>query len=67
MLILLRLEEKQTDIVITVNVPHEPGSWESGAIDPEKGKLDPLLDAATAYHSEILASFEIKDWDLFVN
>ncbi|KAF2237459.1 Mog1p/PsbP-like protein [Viridothelium virens] len=67
LLVLLRLEEKQTDIVITVNVPHEPGSWESGTIDPENGRLGSLLEAASAYQEKILASFEIKDWNLFVN
>lgn len=67
LLILLRLEEKQTDIVITINVPHEPESWQREGVDPENGKLGPLLEAASAYREKVMASFEIKDWDLFVN
>ncbi|KAL9096421.1 MAG: hypothetical protein Q9165_001418 [Trypethelium subeluteriae] len=67
LLVLLRLEEKQTDIVITINVPHEPGSRETEVIDPANGRLEPLLEAASGYRERILASFEIKDWSLFVN
>ena len=67
LLTLLRLEEKHTDIIIAINVPHELGEWESGAIDPEKDKLGPLLEAASAYRQKLWESFEVKDWDLFVN
>ncbi|KAF2459475.1 hypothetical protein BDY21DRAFT_300199 [Lineolata rhizophorae] len=67
MLVLLRLKEQQTDLVITVNVPHTPGEYNKEEVDPSAGKNGPLLNAGLAARQKILETFEIKDLSLFVN
>lgn len=66
LVILLRLVDQKTDIVISINVPHAPGEYEKTEVDPATGKNGKLLDIATEYRDRILQTFEIKDWDLFV-
>jgi hypothetical protein len=62
-LILLRLKEQQTDIMVTVNIPHYAGEYEK----PKEGESDatPLMKGSEAIKSRILESFNIKDWGLF--
>jgi hypothetical protein len=60
------LERQQTDLVICVNVPHVTGEYNKDDVNPSAGKQGPMLDAATSFRDRILQSFEIKDWDLFV-
>ena len=66
LLTLIRLEHQKTDLVICVNVPHVDGEYNKEDVDPSAGKQGPMLDAATAFRDRILQSFEIKDWELFV-
>jgi hypothetical protein len=61
-LILLRLADHETDIVITVNVPHYPGEYEKAATASE---ATPLMKEGEAITKKILESFEVKDWELF--
>jgi hypothetical protein len=67
LLVLVRLVDKKTDLVVTINVPHVPGEYAKEQSDLEAGKPGPLLEAAMLYQREILESFEIKDWSLFVD
>ena len=66
LLTLVRLEDKQTDLVVSVNVPHLAGQYVAGEVDPEKGKLGLLMDRAADMRSKLMESFEVKDWGLFV-
>jgi hypothetical protein len=66
LLTLIRLEHQKTDLVICVNVPHVDGEYNKNDVDPSAGKQGPMLDAATSFRDRILQSFEIKDWELFV-
>lgn len=66
LLTLVRLEKQATDIVISINAPHAPGEYDKHEVDPATGKNGKLLEAATKYRERILQTFEIKDWDLFV-
>ncbi|THY25812.1 ran-interacting Mog1 protein [Aureobasidium pullulans] len=66
LLTLIRLESQQTDLVISVNVPHVGGDYNKDEVNPSAGKQGPMLDAATSFRDRILQTFEIKDWDLFV-
>ncbi|KXS95910.1 hypothetical protein AC578_2629 [Pseudocercospora eumusae] len=66
LLILVRLEEQKTDIVIAINVPHLPGSYVKEDVDPAAGKYGNLLEAGKVVKEKVLESFEIKDWGLFV-
>ncbi|KAF2278513.1 Mog1p/PsbP-like protein [Westerdykella ornata] len=61
-LILLRIKQHTTDIVITVNVPHYPGEYEQAANQEEKTEL---MKEGDRVAQRILESFEIKDWGLF--
>lgn len=63
---MVRLVQKKTDIIIAVNVPHIPGNYERGDVDPATGKHGELLKQALAYQDKILETFEIRDWNLFV-
>jgi hypothetical protein len=62
-LMLLRLKEQQTDIMVTVNIPHYAGEYEK----PKEGEGDvtPLMKGSEAIKNRILESFNIKDWGLF--
>ncbi|KAG9511568.1 Mog1p/PsbP-like protein, partial [Aureobasidium melanogenum] len=66
LLTLIRLERQQTDLVICINVPHVDGEYNKDDVNPSAGKQGPMLDVATSSRDRILQTFEIKDWDLFV-
>ncbi|KAL1642794.1 hypothetical protein SLS58_005299 [Diplodia intermedia] len=66
LLVLVRLAETKTDILITVNVPHVPGEYSKEDVDFAAAKQGPLVDAATIIRQRILETFEIKDFGLFV-
>ena len=63
---LIRLEQQKTDIIVAINVPHISGQYDPAEVDPEKGKHGALLDKAIDYRNEVLNTFEIQDWNLFV-
>ncbi|KAH0544002.1 hypothetical protein FGG08_001769 [Glutinoglossum americanum] len=63
---IVRLKAQTTDIVITINVPHIKGNYDEGRVDLERGQLGPLLDSALAHQDRIFRTFEVKDWNLFV-
>ncbi|ORY15830.1 hypothetical protein BCR34DRAFT_558141 [Clohesyomyces aquaticus] len=60
-LLLLRLKEQTTDIVITVNVPHYPDDYVKAGV----GEATQLMKDGEVVKQKILDSFEIKDWGLF--
>jgi hypothetical protein len=35
-------------------------------VDPDKGKQGGLLEKAIDYRRELMSTFEIQDWNLFV-
>ncbi|OAA81914.1 Mog1/PsbP/DUF1795, alpha/beta/alpha sandwich [Akanthomyces lecanii RCEF 1005] len=63
---LLRLEKYNTDILITINVPHIKGEYNEDDVDLELGKQGKLIGDAVEYSARIWKSFKIKDWGLFV-
>ncbi|KAK4994355.1 hypothetical protein LTR66_005600 [Elasticomyces elasticus] len=65
LLLLIRLNGKKTDLVITINVPHAPGEYAPEDVDLATGKLGRLLEAAVQYRDRLLQTFEVKDWSLF--
>ncbi|GME35826.1 DNA ligase ATP-dependent [Neofusicoccum parvum] len=65
LLVLVRLAEQKTDIVITVNVPHVPGEYAKDEVDFAAARQGPLMDTAAAIRQQILQTFEIKDFGLF--
>ncbi|KKA27205.1 hypothetical protein TD95_002109 [Thielaviopsis punctulata] len=62
---LVRLEEKSTDILITINVPHIKGEYDEDEIDLELGKQGSQIGEAIEFASTIWQTFEIKDFGLF--
>ncbi|KAL8376703.1 hypothetical protein RB595_007699 [Gaeumannomyces hyphopodioides] len=64
-LTLLRLEREQTDILITVNVPHIKGSYDEDEIDLEMGKQGKLIGDAVEYAARMWSTFAIHDWKIF--
>lgn len=62
---LVRLPRKQTDILITVSVPHARGEYDPSTFDLEKGQWGPLIEKGLAIRKEIWESFEVRDWGLF--
>lgn len=65
-MILIRLKEQKTDIVVTVNVPHLPNSYDENEMTPEEGKLGPLMESASKVKERVLDTFEVKDFGLFI-
>lgn len=66
LLVLVRLPQKGTDIVITVNIPHVPG-FHSDEITIGGDKFNEFVKDGLSLLEQILATFEIKDWSLFVH
>lgn len=64
-LTLLRLEREQTDILITVNVPHIKGSYDEDEVDLELGKQGKLIGDAVEYAARMWSTFAIHDWKIF--
>ncbi|KAK4203587.1 hypothetical protein QBC40DRAFT_346190 [Triangularia verruculosa] len=64
-LTLIRLEKEQTDILVTINVPHIKGEYDEEEIDLAMGKQGELIGDAVEYASRIWESFDVKDWGLF--
>lgn len=62
---LVRLEKENTDILVTVNVPHIKGEYEEGEVDLEGGKQGRLIEEAVEHMARVWESFKIKDWGLF--
>ncbi|PSN62826.1 Mog1p/PsbP-like protein [Corynespora cassiicola Philippines] len=61
-LLLLRLKEQTTDILVSVNVPHYAGEYEKASAEGEKTALMKEGDAIMA---KILETFEVRDYGLF--
>ncbi|KAK4242842.1 hypothetical protein C8A03DRAFT_39793 [Achaetomium macrosporum] len=64
-LTLVRLEKEQTDILITINVPHIKGEYDEEEVDLALGKQGELIGDAVEYAAKIWATFEVRDWKLF--
>lgn len=62
---LVRLPAKETDILITVSVPHAKGEYHASGIDMQRGQWGPLVEEGMDITKEIWRSFEIRDWGLF--
>lgn len=62
---LVRLPDKQTDILITVSVPHAKGEYDPHGLDLEKGQWGPLIERGLQIRREIWLSFDVRDWTLF--
>lgn len=60
-LLLLRLKEQGTDLMVSVNIPHYPDEYEK----PKQGEATRLMKDSETVKDRILESFEIKDWGLF--
>ncbi|KAF2259981.1 Mog1p/PsbP-like protein [Lojkania enalia] len=60
-LILLRLKEQGTDIVITVNVPHYPGEY----VKVAEGEATQMMEDGETVKKRVLETFDVKDWGLF--
>ncbi|KAH7401313.1 hypothetical protein BKA66DRAFT_100149 [Pyrenochaeta sp. MPI-SDFR-AT-0127] len=61
-LLLLRLKEQGTDLMVTVNIPHYTGEYEKAS---EEGGKTPLMRDSAAVKEKVLESFQIKEWGLF--
>ncbi|KAK3321665.1 hypothetical protein B0H66DRAFT_638221 [Apodospora peruviana] len=64
-LTLVRLEKEQTDILITINVPHIKGEYDEDEVDLALGKQGELIGDAVEYAAKIWSTFDIKDWGVF--
>ena len=64
-MILVRLAQQNTDILITINVPHVKGQYEPHEINLEDGRTGAMINDAQKIRDQIIATFQIRDWDLF--
>ena len=65
LLLLIRLEAQDTDIVITINVPFMPGSYDEADVDFERGKWGGLGEVGEVVIERVRGSLEVRDWGLF--
>lgn len=75
---IVRLEQQTTDIVVTINVPFNDPEvvstekciaspiYEGSDIDPQNGHKSELLAFGMNVAAEVVGSFVIVDWGLFV-
>ncbi|KAL2139678.1 hypothetical protein VTI28DRAFT_4848 [Corynascus sepedonium] len=64
-LTLLRFEKEQSDVLITINVPHIKGEYDEDEVDLALGKQGELIGDAVEYAARIWSTFKVKDWRLF--
>ncbi|TWU78061.1 multicopy suppressor of ts gsp1 [Metarhizium rileyi] len=62
---ILRLEKYESDVLITINVPHIKGEYDEDEVDLELGKQGKLIGDAVEYSARIWETLNIKDWELF--
>ncbi|KAJ4309083.1 hypothetical protein N0V94_009088 [Neodidymelliopsis sp. IMI 364377] len=62
-LLLLRLKEQGTDLMVQINIPHYPGEYEKPK--EGEGEVTQLMKDSEKIKDRILESFEIKEWGLF--
>jgi hypothetical protein len=60
-LLLLRLKEQGTDIMITINIPHYKNEYEKA----EEGEETRLMKDSKVVREKVLETFEVKEWGLF--
>ncbi|KAK0271234.1 hypothetical protein LTR91_019320 [Friedmanniomyces endolithicus] len=65
-LLLVRLAEQKTDILVSVNVPHVAGEYEPGEVGLEERRLGRLLENGVQIREKVMESLEVRDWGLFV-
>jgi len=65
LLLLIRLENVLSDVLVSVNVPHVPGEYDEANIDFPTQKVGGLLEEAGTIRQKVLESFEVKDWSIF--
>jgi hypothetical protein len=61
-LLLLRLKEQKTDVMISINIPHYPGEYQKAQ---SEGGETRLMRESAAVREGVLQSFEVKEWGLF--
>ncbi|KAK4889530.1 hypothetical protein LTR27_011705 [Elasticomyces elasticus] len=66
LLLLIRLVEQKTDVLVAVNVPHIPGHYIAGQVDLRRRMTGDLLRVGGEIREKIVESLEIRDWELFV-
>jgi hypothetical protein len=62
---LVRLEAQNTDVVVTISVPHIKGEYNEDEIDLEIGKQSRILRDAVEHAARIWETMRILDWGLF--
>jgi hypothetical protein len=60
-LLLLRLEEQGTDVLVSVNIPHYKGEYEEAG----QGEETRLMRESKAVRQRVLETFEVVEWGLF--
>jgi hypothetical protein len=60
-LILLRLKEQGTDVLVNVNIPHYEGEYEKA----DEGQETRLMRESQAVKEKVLESLWVVEWGLF--
>jgi hypothetical protein len=58
----LRLKEQDTDVMVSINVPHYPGEYEKAE---QQGGETKLMRDSMVLREKVLESFDVKEWGLF--
>jgi hypothetical protein len=60
-LLLLRLKEQGTDIMVTVNIPHYKGEYEAA----KQGEETRLMKDSWVVREKVLETLKVVEWGLF--
>jgi hypothetical protein len=60
-LLLLRLEEQGTDLMITINIPHYVGEYDKA----KEGEETQLMRDSKAVREKVLETLKVVEWGLF--
>jgi hypothetical protein len=61
-LLLLRLKEQGTDVLVNINIPHYAGEYEKAA---EEGQETRLMRESVAVKEKVLETLRVVEWGLF--
>ena len=62
-MLMIRIEEHTTDILVTINVPHHSGTYDEMQCRLWEGQQGELLDRASVWRDRIVDSLEVVSLD----
>lgn len=62
---MIRLEQQQTDLLLTISIPVMAGSYAKEDMRPEVGRVPYWVEKGCEWSENLRNSIEVRDWKLF--